>query len=283
MTVFQKFVLAVSAAFVALRVFFPAQYESRYGPLTDLRTTLLHVVGILVLGAAGFFLAPSFKFRGFWTTRRRVVVVVVLAAALSVGAVVGFKNWQHNLEESRHRVVEGRSIGNITLGMSLGDVQRRLGPFSSASQEQSGVARYSWNGIEGYWSVFFDAATGRAIALRYQPKEADDKTASETQQRLMLATTRGAHYHHDTETIQVLHGTKPKVYELRLPKGFQLDRPQFSYYYPEVRTEFLFVCIYEPKAAGALCFSHELDNVTVYADGWPPERLWGSSYILKKE
>ncbi len=59
MTKFQRGVMSIAAALIALRFFLPVQYETRYGPRTDALTTLLHVIGILVVAAAVAVLVPS--------------------------------------------------------------------------------------------------------------------------------------------------------------------------------------------------------------------------------
>lgn len=49
-TAFQRLVAGITAVLVAFRVFLPVRYWAAIGPRTDVSTTLLQVLGILVLG-----------------------------------------------------------------------------------------------------------------------------------------------------------------------------------------------------------------------------------------
>jgi hypothetical protein len=77
MTGFQRVVAGSAACAIALRSFFPVNY--RFG--TDLYTTVLHLLGILAIAAALFFLVPSPDFGRLWTTFGKRG----LGAVLSIG------------------------------------------------------------------------------------------------------------------------------------------------------------------------------------------------------
>ncbi len=59
MTTYQRGVLGGAAVLVAVRLFLPVQYGTRYGPQTDLLSTLLHTFAILAIATAMVVLMPS--------------------------------------------------------------------------------------------------------------------------------------------------------------------------------------------------------------------------------
>jgi small-conductance mechanosensitive channel len=86
LTLFQRWVVAVAAILVALRLFFPIHYAPGSIALR-IDLTLLHVVGIIVIAAALFFLMPTPSRKVVWWTKLGLILVVIVVVLAFVRAV----------------------------------------------------------------------------------------------------------------------------------------------------------------------------------------------------
>lgn len=89
-TTFQRGISGVAAGLVALRVFFPVQHPTSYGLRTDFSTTLLQVIGILVVASALFVLWPSPRLPRTLVDRLNVAVLIAWLVFLIV-CINGFR------------------------------------------------------------------------------------------------------------------------------------------------------------------------------------------------
>lgn len=167
---------------------------------------------------------------------RRGIFVGIAVVVLTVGGYVAYTSQQARRHQARSPflIVEGKSYGPLSLGMSLGEVRTRLStPILLAADEGGGVSRYNWDASNGLWSVFFDKID-RAVVIMFAPVPgADRDTRREHRRKVKFETVRGARYNHDAETIAVIYGKPSQA----------LDHERFlSYYYQDLRTEFVFDC-----------------------------------------
>lgn len=102
MTTFRQCVIGVAAVLVAARVFFPVESMRRFGG-TDFATTVLHVIGILVLASALWVLFPS--------PHARTVVVIAGWLAYGAGVVI----WLPSLPETFPNIERAISYQNLDL------------------------------------------------------------------------------------------------------------------------------------------------------------------------
>ncbi len=105
LTVFQRWVVAVAAILVALRVFFPIHYAPGSIALR-IDLTLLHVVGIVVIAAALFFLMPTPSRKVVWWTKLGLVLVVIVAVLAFVRAVQVAHNRQERVRPQRLKYLD---------------------------------------------------------------------------------------------------------------------------------------------------------------------------------
>ncbi len=109
MTAYQRCVLGGAAGLIAVRLFLPVQYETRYGLRTDLLTTLLHTFAILAIATALVVLMPSPDLRRHGRLLPGAVLTGWLVFLL-VGAV-GVK---------RYGIAESiREVGWLPTGLAL--------------------------------------------------------------------------------------------------------------------------------------------------------------------
>jgi hypothetical protein len=120
--------------------------------------------------------------------------------------------------------------------------------------------------------VFLNSDTGNVVAIMFFPPVVlNHEEARLNRSRVKFVTSKGARYGHSIETIEVMYGKPGRIYS----RG----NTSLTYYYPDLRTEFLFVCD-APLWSRQNCkrWSMELEQMRIYADGWSPERLWGPGY-----
>ncbi len=207
-------------------------------------------------------------------TRTHIItfIIVVTSALVSVGGWFAQQRQRYEFEVFRYHVIEGERFGVLRLGISLEDVKWRLGSFSSANRESDVVVRYVFPDADGSWQVFFDTTTSRAVAIMYFPQlgfTLDEAYAN--REKVKFETNRGAKYNHDAGTIEAIYGVPGHIY--------RLSPSIVTYYYPAIRTEFLFVCHSAlPKPGQQSCPFYALEQIRLYAGQWSPERLWGAKY-----
>jgi uncharacterized membrane protein YcjF (UPF0283 family) len=96
--------VAVAAILVALRVFFPIHYAPGSIALR-IDLTLLHVVGIIAVAAALFFLVPTPSRKVVWWTKLGLMLVVIVVVLAFVRAVQVEHSRQERVQE-RVRLME---------------------------------------------------------------------------------------------------------------------------------------------------------------------------------
>lgn len=84
----QRFILGVASLVVVLRLFFPVTRQTRIGSETDVGTTILQLLGILILSGAGYYLASfgsSERLRSFLKFSLLLFIWLVFLGALALG------------------------------------------------------------------------------------------------------------------------------------------------------------------------------------------------------
>lgn len=344
----QKGILAIAALGVALRLFYPATRPTRFGLETDVGTTVLQLLGMLIIFGAAYYLASTGsgeRFRSvvrialivfgwvvflgtaafgvnrlgiarsvetvnwLWTgialagfiallwlswsvvrgrtqgsgpTRRLTLVTTVLIVILPLvgagahlyqGRVLSAQRARQvelakQLDELRHRIVEGEKIGSVKLGMSLQQVIDALGArFYDGERLPNGLNLYLWRAGESqHWYVLFDGTNQKAVMVAYgfglQPaSEGWLVTRGHQQvQNLRFKTSLGARFGDSPSTIEALYGKPSKVTPLKLKESGRAGDLRF--HYSSIRTEFQFAKD-----------SYGLLSILVYAPGFSPDQV----------
>lgn len=81
MTRFQQLVVFVAAVLLALRAFFPVQNYQAYPPRPDAASTLFQLLGIVIIAAAAYVLAPDPNLPSLWSRVRKSLPGAILLAA----------------------------------------------------------------------------------------------------------------------------------------------------------------------------------------------------------
>jgi hypothetical protein len=151
--------------------------------------------------------------------------------------------------------------------------------------------QYAWSGeglenIEDWW-VFVDPKVERSVGLSlaanlYPPIRPIPRPPpgfvlippppweyEDILRRLPYETTKGIRFGHSAETVSAVYGPPSKTYTFFYGRA--------SFYYPDLRTEFEFVCRMNKLDRNTRCESPSLliDRITIFAPGWSPETLWG--------
>lgn len=174
-------------------------------------------------------------------------------------------------------MVEGERFGVLALGLTLDEVRSQFAhSFRFASPESGNpqVDRYTWQDTTGSWQVFADKESTRVVALMFfAPFTFGHETYQEHEQRLgriPFQTSRGVRFGHGVQTIETVYGKPGKMY--------RRSNRVVTYYYPQLRTEFLLGCPMVDVSKPCEDYDLTVEQIRIYAREWSPERLWGEEY-----